>query len=127
MSMPNDDATVLAARRQNDWAAWIDSRVGAAIEQERNFQRDVIGGVVEEIGQRIDDDFATLRREIAAVRDAPPPLIAPPDRKLAAALTRVGGQISSKIPRNPRNQARKPGTRLCRARRPRGRAWHAPI
>jgi hypothetical protein len=68
------------------WVRYIEHRVGIT--------RDAIADVFNETRKQHADDVAALRREIAAVRDAPPPLIAPPDRRLASALQKCGEELA---------------------------------
>jgi septal ring factor EnvC (AmiA/AmiB activator) len=74
------------ATEQAKWDRWCDARV----ENRVGVMREALADVFNEVR----NDVAVLRREIVAVRDAPPPLIAPPDRRLAAALMKVGEELA---------------------------------
>jgi hypothetical protein len=79
---------------QERWDRWADGRIAAAW---RNSYCEVVGEALgetrKEIRKQHDDDIAALRREITELRNSPPPLIAPPDRRLASALQKVGEEL----------------------------------
>jgi hypothetical protein len=80
---------IMDAEQQQKWDQWCTGHV----ENRVAILRDGLADALGRFQKQNDDANAALRREIAAVRDAPPPLIAPPDRRLASALQRVGEEL----------------------------------
>jgi hypothetical protein len=78
------------ADTQKKWDEWCCGHIEKAWE---HHHMNVVAQALGITRKEIRDDVATLRREIAAVRDAPAPLIAPPDRRLASALQKVGEEL----------------------------------
>jgi hypothetical protein len=67
---------------QAAWDAWADARIEARAARTADAVGDALGMVARD-----------LRREIAVVREAPPPLFAAPDKALSKAMTRVGTEL----------------------------------
>jgi hypothetical protein len=76
------------AEQQQKWDAWCDARIETRVVRARDAVADVLG----EFQKQNDDAITALRREIAVVRDAPP-LFAAPDKKLSAAMVRLGDSL----------------------------------
>jgi hypothetical protein len=76
--MSNDSTT-------QSWVDYIDERVGIT--------RDAVGDLLAEVRHRHADDIDHLRREMTELRNSPP-LFSAPDKKLSAAMTRVGAELS---------------------------------
>jgi hypothetical protein len=70
------------AEQQQKWDQWCDARVETRVVQLRDSLADALGATMKEFDAKI-----------AQVRDVPPPLIAPPDRRLASALQKVGEEL----------------------------------
>jgi hypothetical protein len=79
------DIQNLSPEVQARWDAWLEHR----IVQLRDAVGDALGETRKEIRKQHDDDMAKLRQEM---RDSPP-LFSAPDRRLAAAMTRVGEEL----------------------------------
>jgi hypothetical protein len=79
------DIQNLSPEVQARWDVWLEHRV----VQLRDAVGDALGETRKEIRKQHDDDMAKLRQEM---RDSPP-LFSAPDRRLAAAMTRVGEEL----------------------------------
>jgi hypothetical protein len=77
-----DDTTQAA------WDTWCDAR----IENRAVRLRDALGDALGEFQKQNADANAALRREISELRNSPP-LFHAPDKKLSAAMVRVGEEI----------------------------------
>jgi chromosome segregation ATPase len=73
---------------QARWDAWLDARVETRVVR----LRDAVADAVGEFQKQNENADAALRREIRQVRDAPP-LFSAPDKKLSAAMVRVGEEL----------------------------------
>jgi hypothetical protein len=71
----------MAPEMQAAWDSWADAKIEARAERTRDALGDALGHVARD-----------LRREIAVLRDSPP-LFSAPDKKLSAAMVRVGEEL----------------------------------